>query len=95
MTLTFSHGSGSIGERPTRIPKGSYHFNEFSLLHKYRLVIDGAGGDPGLDLIPKTLEFLDLFFEILLVLLLLVGIGCIVDLLPSLLELLHAFRYFL
>ena len=73
--------------------KSPHHFYQLSFVHEHGLVLDFGGRDPGLDLITEPLQFLDLFLQILFILFLLVGVGRIVNLLPSFLELFHAFGY--
>jgi hypothetical protein len=65
-------------------------FDEFSGVEEGILVLDVAGTDPGLDLVSQSLELFDFFFEIHLVLFLLVLLFRRVDLVPDLVKKLDA-----
>ena len=68
-----------------------YFFNAFALLQKSRLVLDLIAGSPGLYLVSRSLEFLDLFFQVVFQLVLLGGILRRVDLLVNAFECEDAF----
>ena len=73
----------------------THRLDVLPLLGEDSLVVDGARGDPCLDLVSQPLQLLDLLLEVLLVLLLLVRVRRIPHLLEVLLELVGSFHHLL
>jgi hypothetical protein len=63
---------------------------QLAVLPEGTFVLDVVRSQPCLDLVAEPLQFLDLLLEVRLGLLFLVGVGGVVDLLPDIVELLHA-----